>query len=116
MQKTNQQSLKARSLQQNKYMWGVVLDKSLEFYSNNESALVLDILDFIKADLTPEFVHELFKMGFNNSKSTAKLGTTGMEEYLLQVRVYMLQRHKLDIAPPNEPPLNELTIGKDYAN
>jgi hypothetical protein len=113
---TEKSNSRIRSLQQNNYLWGVVVEESLQFYKKNEGALVLDILDFIKADLTPAFIHELQKMGFNRSQSTTKLDTKGMEEYMLKIRVYMAQKHGLDISPPNEPPLEQLIIGKNYEN
>jgi len=112
----NKESSKLRSLKQNKYYWGVIVAEALEFYKKNEGAFLLDILDAVKADATPEFVHELFKMRFNKGKTTTKNKTDEMEAYMLELRVFFLQKHGLDLPPPNEPLLEELTIGKDYAN
>jgi hypothetical protein len=91
----------------------VIVKEALEFYKKNEAAFLLDILDAIEADTTPDFVHEVLKMRFNKSKTTTKSKVKEMEEYMLGLRVYFLQKHKLDIAPPNEPPLDELIIGED---
>jgi len=110
----NKENSKLRSLRQNRYYWGVIVEEALEFYKKNEGAFLLDILDAVKADSSPEFVHEMLKMRFNKGKTTKKNKTDEMEEYMLKVRVHFLQKHGLDIAPPNEPPLEQLIIGKNY--
>ena len=113
---TKSENSKQRSNQQNKYYWGKLLEDVEGFYRNNQTAFILDVLEAVDADITPEFIHEMLKMRFNDRQSTTRNTTKTMEEYMLKLRVFFQQKHGLDIPPPNEPPLEELVIGKNYEN
>lgn len=95
-----------RSIKQNSYYWGVVIQMTLEFYLNNIKALITDLMQAMRFELTPDFVHELFKLMFNKGLSTTKLKTDGMMAYQDAIREHFFHKYKVDIPPPNEPPID----------
>ena len=99
---------KARSIAQNSYLWGVLYSRCLEFYQGNVRAFIEDLMKAVGFALTVEFVHEMFKIWWLGGKSTTKLSTEGMMKYQDGIREYFLFKHKLDIPPPNESPIEEL--------
>lgn len=85
---------KGRSVEQNRYMWGVVY----EIISQETGS-------------EPEEVHEAMRMRFllkqtkkwgPVAKSTQKLTTAEMEEYLMKIRTLMSQEYGIFIPLPNE--------------
>ncbi|MGL4999500.1 MAG: hypothetical protein ACRC5T_11075 [Cetobacterium sp.] len=98
-----------RSLEQNKYYWGVIVDKAIEFYLGNIRALITDLMAAMRFELTPDFIHELFKLMFNKGCSTAKLKTDEMVIYQDNIRHHFLHKYKIDIPPPNEAEINLAT-------
>ncbi len=90
---------KQRSMPQNKYYWGVVLE------------ILSDCTGF-----TPEEMHHVLKAKFNPvqktfkatgetflmGKSTTELNTEEMEKYLEQIRIFAVQELDCLIPLPNE--------------
>ncbi len=99
-----------RSLQQNKYYWGVVIEKAVDFYKQNIRLLIVDLMEAMNFALTPDFIHELFKMLFNGGKSTTGLKTDEMMNYQDKIRHHFLHKYGVDIPPPNE---EEILITKE---
>ena len=91
-----------RSLQQNRYYHGVVIPRALEYYREHPIDMFRDIKEALKADLTPEFVHELFKLLFIKGGSTRKLETAEMEEYHLAIRGHFARNYAWDIPTPGD--------------
>jgi len=105
-----------RSLMQNKAYHGIVVKEATEHYRANIGDLVRDVLLSVKASPTEEFVHEMFKMLFNNGQSTTKLHRRekdadteddAFEVYVKKIRHHHFHEHQHRISEPNEPPLNE---------
>lgn len=97
-----------RSNKQNKYYWGVVIQKALEYYEEKPADLLRDLVSATDAEITSKFAHELFKMMFNFKGSTTKLNTKEMMEYQDSIRELFFHRG-FDIPPPNQPPIKELS-------
>ena len=96
---------KQRSIQQNRYLFGAVYKPILEFYKNNLGSFMLDIMEAMKAELTTEFIHELFKMWFNKGRSTKDLSTVKFNSYFNKIREHFWHKHKLDLPEPNGVPM-----------
>lgn len=97
-----------RSVQQNRYYFGVVVKYQLKHYQHNIGDLIRDILEAVKWKLTPEFIHQLNKMLHNKALTTKNKETDQFEEYILAVRGHMAATHGLDVPPPNEEDYNEV--------
>jgi len=85
---------KKRSTAENNYMWGVVIPILAEYfgYDNEEmhEALKMTFLK-VHSDGKPDTV-----------KSTAKLSTTEMEDYLSSIRIWASRDYGVFIPEPNE--------------
>jgi hypothetical protein len=99
------------SAQQRRYYRGVVVPAILDFYCANPDKLVGDILDMMKVSFTPSFVHDLLKAMYNKGQSTNDL-VLPPTDWLTALRAAYASR--IDIPPPNEPPADQLIIGKKY--
>lgn len=88
-----QRSKDKRSLNQNKYYWGVIVTLFAEHtgYTSNESHQELASM-FLRYD----------KDGKNFTRSTADLDTKEFEKYAEQCRFFMNQEIGLSIPLPNE--------------
>lgn len=95
-----------RSNSQNKYYWGCVVSEALDYYKANQTDLIRDILDAVKVELTPEFIHSMFKMRFNRGQSTASNDTSRMVEYQDAIREHFYHSYKIDIPPPGQQQIN----------
>lgn len=92
---------KPRSNPQNRYLFGMVYPKVAKYYTANVGDFIRDVLLAMKAKVTAEFIHELMKMMFNGSRTTTKLSTVGMMEYITLIREYFYHKYELDIPEPN---------------
>jgi hypothetical protein len=95
------------SSQQRRYYRGVIVKKALEFYTKQPEAFVRDIMQAVKADWSPEFVHQFLKMRFNKGRSTGDL-VLRPTEFLTAIWAHYRVNYNLDIPPPNEPPIEQL--------
>lgn len=105
----------SRSNKQNRYYWGVIIGTATEFYLKNIRALIIDLMEAMRFEITPDFIHELFKLMFNKGQSTIKLKTDEMMQYQDNIRHHFWHKYKIDIPPPNELPIN-LTIKNETEN
>lgn len=94
-----------RSIQQNKYQWGVVYKLAVAYYQDNVGDLIRDVLKAVKFEISKDFVHELFKVLFNYKESTAANSTAKEMEYLEKIREHFWHEYHYDIPPPNTPPM-----------
>lgn len=118
---------KQRSIQQNKYYWGVIIAESVQFYTENPVAFINDIFGALGVSLpemlkeaigklfrivsvspSADMVHSLFKMRFNKQKSTTDNNTVNAEEFHSIIREYFFHEYNFDIPPPNQPPLSTI--------
>jgi len=90
---------KKRTVKQNRYYHGVVVDGALEHYKGNIESMVIDIWKATEAELTHDFVHELLKM-LAKVKSTKK-DTIGFEDLMTFFRLHFAEKG-VDIREPNE--------------
>jgi hypothetical protein len=116
-----------RSLDQNNYYFGVLVEEVIAFYKANQIELVRDLMKFVEKktgatfDYNKDFIHEILKLMFNEGNSTVfkdddkpnqdgeiLTGTTKMNAYWDRIREYFLDEHKKDIPLPNEPPIEVL--------
>jgi hypothetical protein len=93
---------KKRTLPQNNYYWTVIVDEALGHYGAFPAHLIHDLVSASKADLTKEFVHELFKTMFNHGRSTTKLDTVGKKQYQEAIRHHFLHEYQFNIPEPKE--------------
>lgn len=93
---------KARSVAQNSYYHTVLVEGALEYYRQNPADFIRDVLRAIKADITHEFVHLLFKMLFRKGKSTTENDTLQAEDYHTEIREYYAREYNLQLLEPNE--------------
>lgn len=94
------------SEQQRKYYFPAIVHPVLEYYKANQTDLIRDILDAVKVNFTPEFVHQFMKMRFNKGRSTKDL-IMPADEWLTRLRAHYMRNYTLDLAPPNEVPITE---------
>lgn len=95
-----------RSVEQNKYYWGVVIPVALQYYKQNLTDLIKLLMDAFKFSLTKDFIHELFKLRFNKGGSTTEHKTdTFSDEYINQIREHFWHEYEVDIPEPNQPPM-----------
>ena len=119
-----------RSNAQNEYYWGVLIKHVTEYYQGNEIQLVRDLINYIekqtKSQFAPnkDFIHEIFKLIFNNSQSTCFkdvtlptgqviTGTMQMNDYWERIRDFYYHEKKLLIPLPNEIPIEAYEL-PDY--
>lgn len=94
------QRVKARSNNQNRYMWGVVY----EIIASDTGHTPEEIHEYCKAKFLPRIFFAP-KKGIEElelTKSTTTLSTFDMEEYLERVRAWAGQELGLQIPMPNE--------------
>jgi hypothetical protein len=113
---------KQRSLLQNSYYFGVVVNQATAHYNKHPVDFISDLFSAIGADLnnflknaiaevikitrvsfTPEIVHSLFKMMFNSGKSTTENDTKDMTVYWNDIRHHFYHRPDRSLLIP-EPP------------
>jgi len=88
---------------QRKYYFGVLVASVTTWYKSNMRELIKDVLDAVGFAVTTEFVHELFKMLFNNGKSTQINDTAKAEELYMKIRKHYAEKQPpLDLPEPNE--------------
>ena len=100
-----------RTQSQNSGYW-LVVDQVLDFYKQNEGAMVMDLMRAVKISLTKEFTHHLLKLLFLG-KSTTKLDTGEMSAFMMNIKTHFAIEHDVDIRLPNEPPLEKLIIDNE---
>ena len=107
------------SPQQRKGYFGITIEQALEHYGNNFQSLKDDCTLALNAEPTKEFVHELFKMMFNNGRSTQELNRfikdcdyedDSAEIYFLKIRSHFDVEHGYHIDTPNEIPLSAYEV------
>lgn len=92
---------KKRSLNQNAWYWKWLSDYVVPYFQDNPVKLVQFILDkVIKFKITPEMVHEMFKMVYNNGISTTRNDTKRMAEYCDDIRHDFLHDYQVNIPEP----------------
>ena len=83
-----------RSLNQNSYMWGVVIEMLAEYFG-----------------YSPEEMHTALRFKFLNrlesgkpvtARSTTDLSTSEMEDYLSRIRIWAATEYSVNIPEPNE--------------
>jgi hypothetical protein len=90
-----------RTIQQNRYYRGAFLGAILAWYKDNMVEFFKDCFIFFKAELTTEFLHEIFKFFFLKGQSTTKLDKEDfMEDYIKDIREFYFHNHGLDIPDP----------------
>jgi len=104
---TVKRNKKTRSLEQNAYMWGVVLEQATFYYTQNVGDLIRDVCTAVNIDFDADFTHKLMKMMFNGNKSTTGLDTADMEEYLSKIREHFYHQYGVEIPLPNEEEPND---------
>jgi len=110
-----------RSNKQGNYYFGVLIGDVIKFYEGKEIELVKDLLQYIEQKtgkqfaLDKEFIHEVFKLMFNDGESTrfkditlpdgVLTGTVQMQDYWQRIREFYLHNKGHLIPEPNEIPL-----------
>lgn len=89
---------KARSLNQNAYMWGVVYKLIADFTGENED----DIHEILKKKFLGESTIMIGGIEEIIGRSTTKLSTVEFEEYLTKVRAWANEKLEVFIPLPNE--------------
>lgn len=90
-----------RSINQNNYYWGCVIDEMFELYE--KTVKPSEIHDFLGYKfLTISYRHPLSDELISKITSTTKLNTKQMEEYLEQCRKYAMEEYNHRIPLPNE--------------
>jgi len=95
-------TIKRRTVEQNSYYWGVIVQKQLEYYESNMEDMIRDVLYGLKFALTTEFVHELNKIIYFNGRSTREKDTVEFSKICDQIREHFLHDFKFLIEGPNE--------------
>lgn len=108
MQVVSPESMKL-SAQQRKYYFAVVVPRILEYYELNPAQLFIDVMKLEGGSWTKNYIHEFLKKKFNKGRSTSKL-LQPPEDFLLAIRADFGSEKSFDIPPPNEQPLEQLTI------
>lgn len=92
---------KQRSLNQNAWYWKWLSDYVVPYFSENPVSMVQFILNkVVKFNITPELVHEMFKMVYNNGISTTRNDTKRMAEYCDSIRHDFLHDYRVHIPEP----------------
>ncbi len=110
-----------RSNKQGNYYFGVLIERVISYYQGKEIELVKDLLRYIEEKtgkefaLDKEFIHEIFKLMFNDGKSTRfkdtqtpeglLTGTVQMQDYWQRIREFYLHDKGYLIPEPNEIPM-----------
>lgn len=98
-----------RTLDQNSYYWGVVVQDALSFYTKNEKEFLLDVYRALGTKEGADVIHAMFKILFNGGHSTQfkddekGRGKDKMGNYIDTIRQHFWNNHKFDIPPANEP-------------
>jgi hypothetical protein len=94
---------KQRSNKQNKYYWLVLADYVAPYFAANPVRLVQFILNKVmQFSITPDFVHEMFKIAYLNSNSTTSNNTKKMSDYTEQIRHDFYHDYQITIPEPRE--------------
>jgi hypothetical protein len=97
---------------QRKYYFGVLVRDASRYYKGNIGNLIRDVLIAVEAEPSEAFVHELFKMMFNNGRSTqileqkikdVEVEDDATEIYFLKIRAHH-DVHGNRMPLPNEIP------------
>jgi hypothetical protein len=92
---------KKRSNQQNKYYWMVLADYVAPFFAANPVKLVQFILNRVmQYSITPDFVHEMFKIVYLKGGSTTDNNTKKMKDYTEEIRHDFLHEYQINIPEP----------------
>lgn len=98
-----------RTLDQNQYYWGVVVQDALKFYSTHEKEFLLDVYRALGNNEGADVIHAMFKILFNGGHSTRFKddergeGKEKMGNYIDSIREHFYREHKFDIPPANTP-------------
>jgi len=91
---------KPRSVPQNAYLWNTVYGEAHKHYVDNVGDFIRDLMLATNAGLSKDFIHEMFKNWLLSGKSTTKLSTEEMMEYIEKIREHFYHQHGLDIEEP----------------
>lgn len=100
---TLQRANRRRSGQQNRAQWGLLYKEALGHYTNNLDHLTMDAFEAIKFGVNKDFIHEVFKLLFNDGKSTAGLTTAESSEYANKIREHFFDRYGVELSEPINP-------------
>src|SRR5690349_18927661 len=90
-----------RTTQQNKWYWKWLSDYVVKFFQDNPTELVRLILNkVLKFHITPELIHEMLKVVYNNGISTTKNDTKTMIAYSNKIREDFMFEFNLAIPEP----------------
>lgn len=92
--------IKKRSIQENRYYWGVVIQTIADHFK-------IDDRDFIHDSLRFRFLSDLSPLLLWGAKSTKVLSTSEFEDYMTNIRNWAWESHKLQILKPNEVIMND---------
>lgn len=99
---------KQRSNKQNKYYWLVLADYVAPYFAANPVKLVQFILNKVmQYSITPDFVHEMFKIAYLNSQSTTENNTKKMSDYTDLIRHDFFHDYQITIPEPTYEPENQ---------
>ena len=95
---------KDRSLNQNKYYWGICI----EILSNELWYTPMEVHEIFKDRLLTKIYHpnKNKRIKLKRVKSTTDLTTIEFEEYLAKIRAFALQKLQINIPLPNQTEFN----------
>ena len=102
---------KARTVQQNKSLWGIIYDDMEKGFIQKPNTMILFIQDMLKSGLfSKDLIHQLVKIGMLGGRSTTELSTTEFNELVDRIQAKMATDYDIQVRSPNEIPITAYEV------